>query len=372
MKHNLGFPLNHSINLSSAYYFKDIKELKKYYKNKFNNLRYTRDANSGSIELEKYFEKLYKNSTSLSFSSGMAAIAASLISTINSETTIVTFGNFYRKSRSIVDHLSKKFKVQSINFLDYNKFIEWSKKKKKNVVFFLEIPSNPFMKIIDIQDIRNRFKTSTIITDLSFVGINNDKNIYELSDILIFSLTKYINGHNDTLGGQVVLKNQIFFLDLWNYRSTFGGIIDPFAAYLTMRSLKTYSLRYNKMMHNTKKVLEYLHSCPEVKNIWYPGAYNNKNQNERFKKYFMSGGAVISFETKRVSLFKNINKLKFFKMAPSFGSLDSLIEWPYFMSYYGQPKKILKKLNITKNLIRMSVGIEDVNHLLNDIKKLFK
>lgn len=372
MKQDLGLPLNNSINLSSAYYFKDINDLKNYYKNKFNNLRYTRDANSGSIELEKYFEKLYKKSTSLSFSSGMAAIAASLISTINSDTTIITFGNFYRKSRSIVDHLNKKFKVKNINFLDYNKFIEWSKKNQKKVVFFLEIPSNPFMKIIDIADIRNRFKSSTIITDLSFVGINNDKNIYELSDILIFSLTKYINGHNDTLGGQVVIKNQNFFLNIWNYRSTFGGIIDPFAAYLIVRSLKTYSLRFNRMIYNTKKVLEYLSSCSEVKNIWYPGAYKNKNQNERFKKYFISGGAVVSFETKKVNLIKNINKLKFFKMAPSFGSLDSLIEWPYFMSYYGQPKRILNKLNITKNLIRMSVGIEDINHLLKDIKKLLK
>ena len=136
MKKNFGFPLNNSINLSSAYYFKNINDLKNYYKNKFRNLRYTRDANSGSIELEKYFEKLYKKSTSLSFSSGMAAIAASLISVINSDTTIVTFGNFYRKSRSIIEHLHQKFKVKNINFLDYRKFIEWSKKNQKNIVFF--------------------------------------------------------------------------------------------------------------------------------------------------------------------------------------------------------------------------------------------
>lgn len=372
MNNNFGFPLNNSINLSSAYYFKNINDLKKYYKNKFNNLRYTRDANSGSIELEKYFEKLYKKSYSLSFSSGMSAIAASLISVINSDTKIVTFGNFYRKSRSIIEHLQKKFKVKNVNFLDYKKFIEWSKKNQKNIVIFLEIPSNPFMKIIDIEDIRNRLKSSIIITDLSFVGINNDNRIYELSDILIFSLTKYINGHNDTLGGQLVIKNQKFFLNIWNYRSTFGGIIDPFAAYLTMRSLKTYSIRFSKMISNTKKVLEYLSSCSEVKNIWYPGEYNNKYQYKRFKKYFISGGAVISFETKKFSVIKNINKFKCFKMAPSFGSLESLIEWPYFMSYYGQPKKILTKLNISKNLIRMSVGIEDIDFLLKDIKKLLK
>ena len=124
-----GFPLNNSINLSSAYYFKNINDLKNYYKNKFSSLRYTRDANSGSIELERYFEKIYRNSSSLSFSSGMSAIAGSLIGTINKKTTIVTFGNFYRKSRSIIDHLNKKFGIKILNFLDYKKFITWSKKK---------------------------------------------------------------------------------------------------------------------------------------------------------------------------------------------------------------------------------------------------
>lgn len=367
-----GFPLNNSINLSSAYYFKNINDLKNYYKNKFSSLRYTRDANSGSIELERYFEKIYRNSSSLSFSSGMSAIAGSLIGTINKKTTIVTFGNFYRKSRSIIDHLNKKFGIKILNFLDYKKFITWSKKKPKNIVFFLEIPSNPFMKIIDLHDIRSRFKSSTIITDLSFVGIKNDRNIYNYSDILIFSLTKYINGHNDTLGGQVVIKNQKFFQKIWDYRSTFGGIIDPFAAYLTLRSLKTYALRFSKMTENTEKILEYLSSFDEVKNIWYPGEYKNKNQDARFKKYFLNGGAVISFETKKIDSIRNFGKLKHFKMAPSFGSLESLIEWPYYMSYFGQPKKILKKLNITKNLIRMSIGIENIEFLQKDIKKLLK
>jgi cystathionine beta-lyase/cystathionine gamma-synthase len=174
------------------------------------------------------------------------------------------------------------------------------------------------------------------------------------------------------LGGQVVIKNQKFFQKIWDYRSTFGGIIDPFAAYLKLRSLKTYALRFSRMTENTKKILEYLSNFDEVKNIWYPGEYKNKNQDARFKKYFLNGGAVISFETKKIDSIRNFGKLKHFKMAPSFGSLESLIEWPYYMSYFGQPKKILKKLNITKNLIRMSVGIENIEFLQKDIKKLLK
>ena len=141
------------------------------------------------------------------------------------------------------------------------------------------------MKIIDIQDIRNRFKSSIIITDLSFVKINNDKKIYELSDILIFLSQNILMVIMIHWEAKLLLKSKIFF-NIWNYRSTFGGIIDPFAAYLTVRSLKTYSLRFSKMMSNTKKVLEYLSSCSEVKNIWYPGEHKNKNQYQDSKIFY--------------------------------------------------------------------------------------
>lgn len=362
-------PLNSNVNFSSAYYFQNLKELENFYLNKYKNLRYSRDNNSGSLELEKYFASLYKNSRSLSFSSGMSAIAASLIGVCTKKTSIITFGNFYRKSRAIIDYLYKNFNIDNINFLDYQKFINWSKKNKnKSLIFFLEIPSNPFLKIIDIGDIRKKFKNSKIITDLSFAGLKNDKNIYKVSDILIFSLTKYINGHNDALGGQLIIKNKNDYDQIWNYRSTFGGIIDPMSAYFTLRSLKTHEMRISKMLQNTKSSLNLLRSIKSISKIWYPGEFQNNNQHERFAKYFKHGGAVITFETKLKSI-NLIKKMKTIKMAPSFGSIDSLIEWPYYMSYYGQSKKLLKKLNISNKLVRLSVGCEETNLILSDIKK---
>ena len=249
-----GKPLSPDLNFSSAYYFKNLNELKKYHSNKFTNTRYSRDLNTSTLELENFFSSLYKGSRALCFSSGMSAIGASIGGTITNNNTIITFGNFYRKSRSLIKHLEAISNLDSINFTDYKKFINWSKKNKqkdKKIIFFLETPSNPFLKIIDIKDIRKRFPKATIIVDLSFVGIKNDKNFLKFCDIIILSITKFINGHNDVLGGALIIKNKNNYSKIWSYRSTFGGVLDVFSAYLTLRSLKTYDLRIERMLENT-------------------------------------------------------------------------------------------------------------------------
>ena len=366
-----GKPLVPDLNFSSAYYFKDIKELKKYHKNKFINTRYSRDLNLSTLELENYFSSLCNGYKTLCFSSGMSSIGATLSSLISKNSIIITFGNFYRKSRSLIEQLKIKSDVNTINFLDYKKFIEWSlknSKNKKKLIFFLEIPSNPFLKVIDISDIRKRFKNSTIIVDLSFSGIKNDKNILRISDVLIFSLTKYINGHNDVLGGAVVIKSKKNYSKIWDYRSTFGGVLDTFSSYLTLRSLKTYDLRIKKMLLNTRYILNELNNFKNIKKIWYPGEYENQGQKLRFSKYLKHGGSVITFETNITNSSSLFKKMKTIKMAPSFGSIDTLIEWPYYMSYFSQPEAKLKKMNITKNLIRLAIGCEDPNKLIKDLQ----
>ena len=375
MKKKTGKPLVSDLNFSSAYYFKDLNELKIFHKNKFQNARYSRDLNLSTLELEDYFTSLYNGSYSLCFSSGMSSIGAALGSIITKNSIIITFGNFYRKSRGLIENLKTKSNIKTINFIDYKKFIKWSEKNKKNqkkLIFFLEIPSNPFLKVIDIHDIRNRFKNSTIIIDLSFAGIKNDKKLLNLSDILVISLTKYINGHNDVLGGALLIKDKKIYSKIWEHRSTFGGVLDTMGSYLTLRSLKTYDLRINKMLLNTQKILNELKKYENINKIWYPGEFENKNQKKRFLKYFTHGGSVITFETKNLNSINLFKKMKTIKMAPSFGSVETLIEWPYYMSYYSQSKSNLKKLNIKKNLIRLAVGCEDHKKLIKDLKILKK
>lgn len=368
-----GLPLSSSLNFSSAYSFNNLDNLKDYYNFKYSKVRYGRDANSLSLELEDECKTHYDKNYCLSFGSGMSAVSAAIFSKIQNDTIIITFGNFYRKSRAIIEELSNKFKIKNVNFLRYKNFLNWAKKnqkKSKKIIFFLEIPSNPFLKIIDIKNIRKNFVNSFIITDLSFTGFKNDKNILSLSDIVIFSLTKYINGHNDSLGGLLVIKEKKVFEKVWNYRSTFGGIIDPMSAYLILRSLKTFDMRNEKMIANTIDILAMLGKSKNILKIWYPGKFENKNQIKRFENYMINGGSVITFETKKLNSINVMHKLKTIKMAPSFGSIDTLIEWPYFMSYFNQPKKILRKLNIKKNLVRISVGCENINLLSKDIKKI--
>ena len=125
-----GKPLSADLNFSSAYYFKSLKELKKYHTNKFINPRYSRDLNITTLELENFFSSLYKGSKALCFSSGMSAVGASIGGTVTNNNTIITFGNFYRKSRSLIKHLESMSNLVSKNFIDYKKFIDWSKKNK--------------------------------------------------------------------------------------------------------------------------------------------------------------------------------------------------------------------------------------------------
>lgn len=372
----IGQPLTPNINLSSAYAFPNFDELSQYHSDKFNNVRYTRDGSSISRQVEHYFSLMHDNSNCYLFSSGMSAIMAAITCTLDEIDTVITFGIFYRKTRSILENLSKtqRIKVKNLNKYDDLKSLNINNKSK--VLFIVENPSNPFLKLISLKNLKENYKNSKIILDFSLASLINHKDI-KLADLAITSCTKYISGHNDFLGGLVVTNNPKFNSKIWQYRSMAGSLIDPTSCYLLLRSLRTYDMRIEKMLKNTKEVLNVISKDRNVKKIFYPGSFENKIEKKIKDETLNHSGSVISFEcNSEINLCKNIENLNSIKMAPTFGSVDSLIEIPLYMSRgkkfdskidYGDE---LNNLLMSNRLIRLSIGCEPIEYIINDIKIL--
>lgn len=365
-----GEPLTPSINFSTAYSFKSMALLEDYHKNKYNSVRYTRDSSLIVRQLEEYFELMNKGRKVLVYNSGMTAISACLDILISRNTTIVTIGDSYRKTRLIFEHYVNKFSIKHCNYASVKDVSIAS--DDSDIVVMLETPSNPFVRLVDIEQVRKLLPKSKIIVDITFQGLLNSKSNWRGANFIVSSCTKYIGGHNDVLGGFIACPNK-FYQSLWEGRSMRGGIIDNMGAFLVLRSLRTYDLRIEKAIDNTNKVLSFLKDRGEITKIYYPGRYENIDDFELFDKEHYHGGSVITFEVcKSINLLENIDTLLSTKMAPSFGSVDSLIELPAYMSHWGKSEEDLAKIGLSFYTVRLSTGNEPVGYIIDDLKALLK
>lgn len=366
-----GYPLVPSINLSTAHGFVDLDDLEEYHKNHYTTVRYSRDSSTLVLQLEKYLTKLFTSKYSLLFNSGMSAIAAALVPSMRNNTNIITFGAFYRKTLSIIELFSKNYDIKHINISNYTDIFD-SVKDSENNIIFIESPANPFLNICDIKTFRKFYPKSLIVYDVTLQGLLNGQSLYESADIIVSSCTKYISGHNDFLGGFLVTRSKDLFESSWSYRSTFGGIMDNQSAYLLFRSLRTYDLRINCALDNCSDVLQFLSEHPHVKELYYPGQYSNQSESKFFLKHFSHGGSLITFEVDNIEVVKkNIPKLRSSKMAPSFGSIDTLFEIPALMSHYNKTEEELIEIKLNNSIFRLSVGNEPIEYILNDLELLF-
>jgi len=367
-----GNPLVPSLNFSSAYAFESIKDLGDYHKNKHHSIRYARDSSVIVKQVESYLGLMHDGDKTLLFNSGMSAIATSISTLVNHKTVFVTFGVFYRKVLSIIEGFSEKFNIDNYNFSSIE---EYSKAdfQDKEIIVLVESPANPFLTLIDVPEIRKITPNATIVLDITLQGLLNSRNKFDGVDLIVSSCTKYIGGHNDLLGGFVVCKNNSFFSKLWNERSMKGGIIDNFSAYMLLRSLRTYDIRMEKTISNTKEVLSFLSGHKHVQKIYYPGLFANQSQKKLFNKTNYHGGGLITFHvSEKINLSSNLEKLCSTKMAPSFGSVDSLIEIPAFMSHWGKSINQLKEIGLDEHIIRFSVGNEGIKYIISDLTRLLE
>ena len=361
-------PLVPDINFSSAYAYCDEDTLAAYHEDKHSNFRYARDSNSLVLKLEQIFSHIFSGKSIL-FSSGMSAIWSVLWSSVNDVDCYITIGSFYRKSLVNIEQICKLTGRTHLNFPDLNSLLNSNISSRPLIL--LESPSNPFLRLIDVRIVRDTFPNAILLYDNTMAGLLNDVNSELGADFIVTSCTKYIGGHNDVLGGIVTTTDANNFKSLWEIRSSQGGILDPFAAFLIFRSLKTYDVRMSRILENIEPVLHALDSHKHVNKLYYPGRFSNIDQQQIADKCYRHGAGVITFEVSHdVNLSFSDQSLHSSKMAPSFGSTDTLIERPATMSHFGKSEQELQNLGLSTRTVRLSVGMEPPGYIIADLHRL--
>jgi len=314
---------------------------------------YSRVDNPTRLNLEKELAILEKAKHSLAFSSGSAAITT-LLSTFKSGDHILCHEELYEGTLRQLEKVFKKFGLvfDLVNFFDVNK-VQQSINQKTKLLLFENI-TNPTLKVIDIKKIvslakKNRIKVAvdnTICTPIFqnplCLGV----------DIVIHSLTKFINGHHDVTAGAIMLNNKKLFRQLKFFQHTIGAVPSPFDCFLVSRGIKTLMLRMKQHQKNAQKISLFLKKQRQIKKVFFPNVSG-------LLSFWLKGN------NKKVKRF--LNRLKLIKIAHSFGGIESTILYPVSMMTFSFSKEKMKELGITNSLLRMSVGLEEVDSILNDL-----
>lgn len=334
---------------------------------------YSRTGNPTRHALEELIKELESGVRGFAFSSGMAAITAVMM-LFKSGDHIIFTDDVYGGTFRVVSRILNTFGIQS-SFIDTSNL-----DKVKNEIhphtkaIFLETPTNPLLKVTDIEATVNLAKQFQLlsIVDNTF-ATPYWQNPLELGcDLVLHSATKYLGGHSDVVAGLVVAGNDTLASDLHFIQNSTGGVLGPHDSWLLIRGMKTLGIRMEEHENNAKKIVSFLEKHPKVKKVYYPGLLSHP-QHLTAKVQMRGFGAMISFEVVGEVEVENILKhLKYFTLAESLGAVESLISVPAKMTHASIPVERREELGISDSLIRISVGLEDVDDLIEDLDNSLK
>ncbi|MEM1574050.1 MAG: PLP-dependent transferase [Candidatus Methanomethylicaceae archaeon] len=321
-------------------------------------LKYSREDNPTVHLLEKRIAELESGKDCLAFSSGMAAISTLILGNLSKGDILLTSKEIYGATLQLFRSLDK-FGIQVIAVKNED-VLNYIKEGIKMV--FIETITNPILKVSDIPNLVKACKEigAILVVDNTFATPILVRPLELGADYVIESATKYISGHNDVIAGILAGWN---LNGLWDWRKNLGGCLDPFAAYLVLRGLKTLKIRVLQHCKNAEEVVKYLLSHKKVKKVYYPTLNND------FAKKFMNKfGGVVSFEVENgEKAIKVLKSLKMISPAPSLGGVESIMSHPATSSHKNLSKEEREELGISDGLLRLSVGLEDVEDIINDL-----
>jgi cystathionine beta-lyase len=331
---------------------------------------YSRTGNPTRAALEALIAELEKGVAGFAFGSGMAAITA-VLSLFKSGDKIIISSNVYGGTFRVLDKIFKNFEIK-YSIEDTTNIDKLEKSLSPDVkAILIESPANPLLTITDIAKVSELAKKHNIlsIVDNTFMTPYLQQPITLGADIVIHSATKYLGGHSDLVAGLVVVNSDKLAEKLAFIQNATGGILGPFDSFLLIRGIKTLGVRMDRHVDNAEKLANYLLNHPLVKNVYYPGLASAQGY-EVNKSQAKNGGAMISFELKENCNIKTFfSELKLIALAESLGGVESLVCHPATMTHASIPYEIRQKVGITDGLIRLSVGIENVNDLQNDLEQ---
>lgn len=338
---------------------------------------YTRLGNPTNAALEAKIAALEGGEACAAAASGMGAISACLWSIASSGKHIIADETLYGCTFALLSHGMTRYGVE-VTFTDLSDIENLKKSLRDNTVcVYLETPANPNLKVTDIELISrtaHEFNGNiTVVCDNTFASPALQRPLELGADVVVHSATKYLNGHGDVVAGFVVGSAEfISEVKMFGLKDMTGATLDPFAAWLILRGLKTLDIRVKKHCANARVIAEYLDSNPKVQKVYYPGLPTHKGHDIAARQMRDFGG-MISFEVKggKEAGMSFCNALKLATIAVSLGDAETLIEHPASMTHSAYSDSELEEAGISAGLIRLSVGLEDAEDIIADFEQAF-
>jgi len=331
---------------------------------------YTRSGNPTRKALEENIASLEGGLGASATATGMAAITAVLFLCEPGD-HIVTGNDIYGGSYRVFEYVFKKMGLSFsyVNMMDLDEVKKAIRPKTK--IIWIETPSNPLLHIVDLGAVIGLAKKKKILTvvDNTFLSPYFQRPFEFGADIVVHSTTKYLNGHSDVVGGAIVYNDKTIEEKLRYLVNALGVSQAPFDAWLVLRGIKTLAPRMEAHQANALEIAKFLEKHPHVKKVYFTGLKSHPQQ-ALIKKQMTGFGGMLAFEldTTKVPLDKFFGRLKYFSLAESLGGVESLIEHPWSMSHASMGEKALTASGMTRQTIRVSVGIEDAQDLIADLK----
>jgi cystathionine gamma-lyase / homocysteine desulfhydrase len=335
---------------------------------KFNGYEYSRTGNPTRHALEELIKDLENGFAGFAFGSGMAAISSVMMMFNSGDHVVMTddvYGGTYRVMTKVLNRLG--IESTFVNTTDLDVVKEAIQDNTKAI--FVETPTNPLLKVTDIQAISKLAKDHNLLTivDNTFNTPYWQNPIDHGADIVVHSATKYLGGHSDVVAGLVVVNSKELAEEVHFVQNSAGAILGPQDSWLLIRGLKTLGVRMEEHEKNTAKIVQFLSKHPSVEKIYYPGLSTHPG-NDIAVNQSRGFGGMISFDIGSAEKADELlSKVKYFTLAESLGAVESLISVPARMTHASIPKDRRAELGITEGLVRISVGLEDAEDLIEDL-----
>lgn len=367
--------LSTPIYQSSTYYFDSCEQGGRRFAGEENGFIYTRLGNPTTNVLEEKVAALENAEAAAAASSGMGAISSALWTIAKAGAHIVADSTLYGCTFALLNHGMTRYGVE-VSFIDTSNLEEVRANLKENTVaVYLETPANPNLKIADIKEISkiaHEFnKDIKVVCDNTFATPYLQRPLELGADVVVHSATKYLNGHGDVIAGFVVGSAEfINEVKMFGIKDMTGAVIDPFAAYLILRGLKTFELRMMRHCENARAIAEMLSKHGKVEKVYFPGLETSAGHDIAVKQMRDFGG-MVSFEVKggKTAGMKFVNALKLCTIAVSLGDAETLVEHPASMTHSPYSPEELKEAGIPEGLVRLSAGLENKEDIIADIEQ---
>ncbi len=332
---------------------------------------YTRYGNPNFTACETTLAALELAEAALVFSSGMAAITNSVLAVVQAGDHVIAQSDLYGTTYKFFTQWLPRYGIE-ITFIETNNLDEVKKALRPNTkLLYLETPTNPILKLVDLKAMAAWAKTKSIITivDNTF---NSPINLQPLPlgiDVVVHSATKYLCGHADLVCGAVA-SSADFIRKIYGVRSTLGSIMDAHAAWLLLRGMRSLPIRIERVNQNALRIAEFLQHHKSIKKVYYPFLASHP-QYELAMTQMKGGGGIVTFEIKgsEEQACKIVNSLKLFAIAPSLGGLESLVTMPALTTHFEISKEERMRIGVSDQLIRLAIGIENVEDLIADLEQ---